>query len=164
MCGIFGFVAKETGPLNMKVIERVAKVTERRGKHAWGLAWVDSKGRLKMFKQTGRISCSLGLLSMARDAQMLIGHCRYATNGDRDNNLNNRPHPVDGGWLVHNGMIHQYQQLIRKHNLHPVTDCDSEVLGLLYEQQEGPTLDRAMKVLNLAKGNAPLSIDRKSVV
>ena len=66
----------------MKRLEAIARVTMRRGPHAFGFAWIDSRGRLKMFKKTGRIVDHLSLLAMAQDAQFLIGHCRYATHGD----------------------------------------------------------------------------------
>jgi glucosamine 6-phosphate synthetase-like amidotransferase/phosphosugar isomerase protein len=103
-----------------------------------------------MFKQTGRIIDGLGLLAMARDAQVLIGHTRWATQGDPDNNLNNHPHPCDGGWIVHNGMIPHYRELIAEHDLHPVTDCDSEVLALLVEKLRGDLLTRCVQTANIA--------------
>ncbi len=150
MCGVFGFVAKENGPLNMNILKRIAKVTERRGPHAWGMAWLNRSGRLCMYKQTGRIRDSLGMLAMARDAVMLIGHTRYATQGDPDNNLNNHPHPCDGGWIVHNGVIPHFRELITEHELHPVTECDSEVLGLLVEKLQGDLLTRCVDTANIA--------------
>lgn len=143
MCGVFGFVAKKDHEPDLAQLERIAKTTMRRGPHAFGFAWIDRKGRLKMFKQEGRIVDHVGLLNMARDARMLIGHCRYATQGDPANNLNNHPHPVDGGWFVHNGVIRDYHDLIRRHGLFPVSDCDSEVLGLLVERSEGSLVERS---------------------
>ncbi len=158
MCGIFGFVAKDDDcQMNMGVIQRLAKITESRGRHAWGLAWVDSQNRIRMYKQTGKISDSLGVLAMARDAKMLIAHCRYATHGDPENNLNNHPHPIDGGWLVHNGVIRDYHRLLFEHGLMPNTECDSEVIGLLYEDQTGSPLARSAKVLALTKGKSPMT-------
>src|SRR5262245_55095300 len=123
-----------------------------RGPHAWGMAWLDSKGRLKRFKQTGRVVDHLGLLAMAADAKFLIGHCRWATMGDPGNNLNNHPHPADGGWIVHNGQIRDYEGVVRTFDLHPNTCCDSEVLGLLIEQVSGRLIDRCVEtVLSVAK-------------
>jgi len=90
-----------------------------------------------MFKATGRISEHLGILAMAGDARMLIGHCRYATHGEPGDNVNNHPHPVDGGWLVHNGVIGNYRELVAEHGLHLVSECDSETLGLLVERGPG---------------------------
>src|SRR5262249_33593856 len=94
------------------------------------------------YKQTGRVSDHLGLLGMAADARMLVGHCRFATQGSPDDNINNHPHPADGGWIVHNGQVHNYRELVGRLGLHPVSDCDSEVLGLLIEGGTGNVLDR----------------------
>src|SRR5215468_9084244 len=140
MCGVFGYVSRNGKPIDPGVLCRIAAVTERRGQHAWGLAWIDAKGRLKCFKQKGRITCALGLLRMAADARLLIGHCRYATQGDPRDNITNHPHPCDGGWFVHNGMIREYDSLLGRFGLNPVSECDSEVLGLLVEQEEGTLL------------------------
>lgn len=137
MCGVFGYVSSPERRPNLDRLRRIALATERRGPHAFGFAWIDSRGRLKMFKQTGRISDHLGLLTLAADARMLIGHCRYATHGDYRNNLNNHPHAADGGWIVHNGQIPNHEQLILQRDLWPVTDCDSELLGLMIEQGDG---------------------------
>ena len=78
MCGVFGFVSRDGGKMNVELLGRIAEVTERRGPHAFGFAWIDRRGRLKCYKQTGRITDHLGLMMMAADARMLIGHCRFA--------------------------------------------------------------------------------------
>src|SRR5438270_12970439 len=142
MCGVFGFVSRDNGKVNLEVLGQIAEVTERRGPHAFGFAWIDRRGRLKCYKQTGRITDHLGLLLMAADARMLVGHCRFATQGSPDDNINNHPHPADGGWLVHNGQVRNYRELVDLFDLYPVSACDSEVLGLLIEQAKGGTLER----------------------
>jgi glucosamine 6-phosphate synthetase-like amidotransferase/phosphosugar isomerase protein len=143
MCGVFGFVAKDDEKtIDLPTLKRIAVDTESRGPHAWGMAWIDSRGRLNCFKQTGRVSQALGLLAMARDARALIGHCRFATQGDPANNLNNHPFAADGGWIVHNGIIRGYEQLVADFDLHPVTECDSEALALLIEKLDGSLLER----------------------
>lgn len=149
MCGVFGFVANKDGRLNMNVIKRIAVVTEQRGPHAWGVAWITRDGRLRMYKQTGSIVDSINQLEMVRDAVMLIGHTRFATHGDYNNNLNNHPHPSDGGWIVHNGVIHNYQSIIKHHSLNPTTECDSEIIGLLIEQLDGDLLTRCLETANI---------------
>jgi glucosamine 6-phosphate synthetase-like amidotransferase/phosphosugar isomerase protein len=136
--------------LNLEILGRIAEVTERRGPHAFGFAWIDRRGRMKCYKQTGRISDHLGLLRMAADAIMVIGHCRFATQGSPADNINNHPHPVDGGWLVHNGQIHDYQRLVDFFDLYPVSACDSEVLGLLVEQQKGTLFERCQAAVRTA--------------
>jgi glucosamine 6-phosphate synthetase-like amidotransferase/phosphosugar isomerase protein len=149
MCGVFGFVSRDKGRPDLRVLRRLAQVTERRGPHAFGFAWIDHRGRLKCYKQTGRISDHLGLLGMAADARMLIGHCRFATQGSPADNINNHPHPCDGGWIVHNGQVRNYEQLVDAFDLNPVSACDSEVLGLLIEQGTGNILDRCRDAVDL---------------
>jgi glucosamine 6-phosphate synthetase-like amidotransferase/phosphosugar isomerase protein len=142
MCSVFGFVGRDGGRLDVERLARLAEVTERRGPHAFGFAWIDRRGRLKCYKQTGRITDHLGLLMMASDARMLIGHCRWATQDDPADNINNHPHPADGGWIVHNGQVRDYRRLVDAFDLYPVSACDSEVLGLLVERAKGSILDR----------------------
>lgn len=155
MCGVFGF-ASLGERMNLETLRRIAHVTMSRGADAWGMAWIDRHGRLKMFKKTGRIVDSLALLAMAADAEFLIGHCRFATNGTPNQNVNNHPHPSDGGWIVHNGVIRNYQSVISRFDLHPTSDCDSEVLGLLIEQTAGDLAARCR--------DAVLSVERSPLV
>jgi glucosamine 6-phosphate synthetase-like amidotransferase/phosphosugar isomerase protein len=150
MCGVFGFVSRDGGRLSLEQLGRIAAVTEQRGPHAFGFAWIDRRGRLKCYKQTGRITDHLGLLRMAADARMLIGHCRFATQGDPADNINNHPHPADGGWIVHNGQIRLYRELVDFFDLYPVSTCDSEVLGLLIEQGKGSVLERCRLAVQAA--------------
>ena len=77
MCGVFGWVSKNGGRVDLKTLRRIAVVTESRGPHAWGMAWLDRDGELHMYKQTGRISKNLDMLRMARNAVALIGHTRW---------------------------------------------------------------------------------------
>lgn len=146
MCGIFGYVTHDGRGPDLGRLMRVAEVTERRGPHAFGFAWLDGRGRLRCYKQTGRISQHLPLLEMAADARLLIGHTRFATQGNPRDNVNNHPHPCDGGWLVHNGMIGDYTAINRLHDLHPTSDCDSETIALLAEAGEGDSTTIADRV------------------
>lgn len=112
-----------------------------------------------MFKQTGRFTDHLGMLGMARDARLLVGHLRWATHGSPSDNLNNHPHPVDGGWLVHNGVVHNATELARERRLWPISECDSETIGLLVERLEGSRLGRSANAARLTDGNlATLSV------
>ncbi len=153
MCGVFAFVAtQDRGPCAKRIAE-LATTTERRGPHAWGLAWIDGTGRLRRYRQTGRITQDLGLLAyLTADARLLIGHCRYATNGDPSANENNHPHPSDGGWIVHNGVIGNHDRLAREFGLTPSSECDSEVLAQLVETLPGTLAERAIDATAMCDG------------
>jgi len=153
MCGIYGFVSYDGKGPDVKRLEKIAAVTMERGEHAFGFAWLDWSGRLKMYKRTGKIVDHLSLLALAHDARMFIGHCRWATHGDHRNNLNNHPHPADGGWIVHNGVIRDYRSIAEVNDFHLTTDCDSEVIGHLIENGEGNYRERCAEASKAAKGN-----------
>jgi glucosamine 6-phosphate synthetase-like amidotransferase/phosphosugar isomerase protein len=157
MCGVFGFVSYDGKGPAVGQLQRIAAVTMSRGPHAFGFAWLDGRGRLHSFKQSGRIVDSIGLLALAADARMLIGHCRFATHGDPANNLNNHPHPADGGWIVHNGVIRNYERIVQRNDFFPVSECDSEVLGLLIEEAEGTLAERCAAAVGEA-GDGPLAL------
>ena len=140
MCGVFGWVSKNGGRVDLKTLRRIAVVTESRGPHAWGMAWLDRDGELHMYKQTGRISKNLDMLAMARNAVALIGHTRWATQGDPSDNGNNHPHQSLDGWYVHNGRIPTYRSIIQDYGLTTRSDCDSEVIGHLIERIDKPTI------------------------
>jgi glucosamine--fructose-6-phosphate aminotransferase (isomerizing) len=157
MCGIFGYVAKHDKAVDLTTLRRIASITETRGPHAWGLAWVDAKGKMRTYKQTGRIVDALGLLAMAKDARMLIGHCRWATHGNPENNLNNHPHDGGDAWVVHNGVIGHYRDLAARHRLSMHTECDSEVLGLMVQKFKGKPMARARRACIEAMGESPFA-------
>lgn len=158
MCGIFGYVAKRDKPVDMRALARVATVTMRRGPHAWGMAWVDRAGKLNHFKSTGPIVDSLGMLRLAEGSQLFIGHCRFATHGDPADNANNHPHAAGNeAFVVHNGVIHHYDHLARKHRLRLETECDSEVVAKMLAKFRGKPLARMVRACSEAMGVSPFA-------
>lgn len=153
MCAIFGFVANRRGRLRIDVLRTIVAANIGRGPHAFGFAWIDSRGILRSYKQSGRLTDALGVLAMTRDARMLVGHLRWATHGSPDQNINNHPHPCDGGWLVHNGIVHNYRALSLRGGVHTVSECDSEVIAQLIETGEGSRLARSVSAARAVDGN-----------
>ncbi len=156
MCGIFGFISNDGRGPDLARLRRIATETETRGRHAFGLAWVDAEGAIHTFKRPGAATAALGDLDACRGAVAVVGHCRWATHGDPDDNRNNHPHPAGRGWLVHNGVVRNYHELLRRYGLRPKTDCDSEVLGLLMMRRAGPLGDRAAWAVAQTEG--PLAL------
>lgn len=153
MCGIFGFIANSTkhGP-SLARLQRIALATQTRGTHAFGLAWIDADGKLQTLKRPLPASDCLADLEELRDAVALIGHCRYATHGSPSDDRNNHPHPAGAGAIVHNGVVANYAELCEEHDLTMVSECDSEVLGLLIGHRRGSILARGAWAANQAVG------------
>ena len=155
MCGVFGFIASgKGGRFDVDRMEAIALDTQTRGRHAHGLAWIDSRNRLRAYKSAGAIGDNLGVIDLAGDARMLIGHCRWATNGDPSENINNHPHPCDGGWLVHNGIVFNHEPLRWEWELQPTSQCDSEIIAQLIETLDGTLLARAVGAVEQLEGPA----------
>lgn len=142
MCSIFGYIARGKSTVACDTLAKIVRANVSRGPHSFGLAWIDAIGRLHCYKQVGRMTDHLPLLAMVRGAKMLIGHLRYATHGEPAHNINNHPHPCDGGWIVHNGVIRNYADLVHDRGLLTNSDCDSEILGLMIEHSANDSLLR----------------------
>jgi glucosamine--fructose-6-phosphate aminotransferase (isomerizing) len=156
MCGIFGFITTRGAGPDLAILKRIAAVTQRRGAHAFGLAWLDADNRLRTFKRPGAATDRLRDLDRCRDARIVVGHCRWATHGAASDNRNNHPHRAGRGWLVHNGVVFNHRRLALRHTLELRTACDSEVLGLLLARGGGSLLHRALAVSRAAEG--PLAL------
>jgi len=152
MCGIFGYIAKDGRGPDLNRLRRIAAVTQRRGPHAFGLAWLTAEGTIHTFKRPGPATANLGDLNACRGATVVIGHCRWATHGAPEDNRNNHPHPAGRGFLVHNGVVRNHAKLVRRFHLVPKTKCDSEVLGLMIARTPGLLVRRAARMAELAEG------------
>jgi glucosamine 6-phosphate synthetase-like amidotransferase/phosphosugar isomerase protein len=152
MCGIFGYITKRGVGPDLARLKAIAVVTQRRGAHAFGLAWLTADDRIETFKRPGAATDRLDDLDRCRRAVAIIGHCRYATHGSPQDNGNNHPHRAGRGWLVHNGVVQNYRALVARHRLALETHCDSEVLGLLMARRGGSILQRAVGAASRTDG------------
>ena len=143
MCGIFGFISSEGHGPEMSRLRRLALVTQSRGDHAFGLAWLDEDGSIQTFKRPGPAKAYLDELDRCRHAVVVVGHCRFATHGSPLDNRNNHPHAAGAGFIVHNGVILNHQQLVNRYGLDQQSQCDSEVLGLLMARCAGSIVQRS---------------------
>lgn len=153
MCGIFGFISTEGRGPDIDRLRRIALVTQTRGMHAFGLAWLDETGAIQTFKRPGAAQGHLKELERCRRAIVMVGHCRYATHGAPADNRNNHPHPAGAGQLVHNGVVHNHEALVRRYGLQQRSECDSESLGLLMARCPGTINQRAAWTAHVAEGD-----------
>lgn len=150
MCGLFAYIGSKFNP---QLMQKIAESTEsRRGGHAWGIAWRTANGILRTHKRPGYIPPKA--FQVARNAGIVIGHTRYATYGSPQDNINNHPHPSDGGWIMHNGTIRDVRYIQNEFpEIVPSSDCDSEVFAQLIEVMEGTRRQRIRKAVKMVNGS-----------
>lgn len=163
MCGIFGYITTVGDGPSVERLRKIAIVTQSRGMHAFGLAWLNRDGSVGQWKAEGPAENHLGQLDAVADARIVIGHCRYATHGSPANPNNNHPHPAGGGVIVHNGIVFNHEQLVVQYGLQPRSECDSEVIGLMMANaSRGTILRRAAYATSRLSGDlAILGLWRK---
>lgn len=112
MCGIVGYIGpREAYPIIITGLKR----QEYRGYDSTGIALINDNG-LKVYKKKGKVAdLEEMLLGKPLQANIGIGHTRWATHGE-PSDINAHPHQSNGGKLamIHNGIIENYAQLKRE--------------------------------------------------
>lgn len=167
MCGIVGIASQKKGQINQEVLTDL-KTLEYRGYDSWGVAVLE-KGRLKVTKEVGKIGQTV--LSPSSQAQIGIGHTRWATHGGVTR-ANAHPHlSYDGRFaLVHNGIVENFLELKAKllkqrPTLKFRSQTDSEVIvHLLASLAEKMPINQAFfqTLKSLAGLNAVVVLDKET--
>jgi len=129
MCGIVGYTGhRQAYPIVLKGLKRL----EYRGYDSSGVALLKD-GALKVYKKKGKVAdLEESLIGKNIDANIGIGHTRWATHGE-PSDRNAHPHTSRSGKIamIHNGIIENYalikQDLLKKGYTF-TSDTDTEVL------------------------------------
>lgn len=135
MCGIVGYIGKRDAyPVLIKGLRRL----EYRGYDSAGVALIDKKRRLNVYKTKGKVSDLEAFVSQ-KDVSGTIGiaHTRWATHGEPCS-ANAHPHfsSSENLALIHNGIIENYATLkekLQKKGFIFKSSTDTEVLVQLIE-------------------------------
>lgn len=133
MCGIVGYVGKK--PVKQILIDGLREL-EYRGYDSAGIAVLQNH-QFSLFKAVGK------LINLEEKAQNFetdgfsvgIGHTRWATHG-KPTELNAHPHLGKNSYVVHNGIIENYQELktmLSSHGVQFLSQTDTEVIVHLFE-------------------------------
>ncbi len=155
MCGLCGILfEKRRRALRaqshlLDVFTRLLVLSESRGHHASGVAWVKSDGSCDVYKAPMPASDFVGDKGYARvlagvdnKTAILMGHTRWRTQGSENNNGNNHPLAVDAPGqrrrglhvppqilLTHNGHLSNANALFRRFHFPRQAEVDSEILA-----------------------------------
>lgn len=140
MCGLFGIINSHPKPINWQLVDTLGIANDSRGGDACGL-FID-----------GKVSYGTDNLSLwycwykkdplhkeAKNATILLGHCRKASIGGKDPD---KAHPVchydENGnidfVMVHNGTIRNYSELAAKYipEYNAVGKSDTQVMANIF--------------------------------
>ena len=135
MCGIVGYIGtKQAYPILVNGLKRL----EYRGYDSAGVAMINDKGDLNVYKTKGKVA-DLEAFCADKDITGTVGiaHTRWATHGE-PSSVNAHPHYSESKNLaiIHNGIIENYAEIkkrLEEKGMHFRSQTDTEVLVQLIE-------------------------------
>lgn len=135
MCGIVGYIGVK--PVKQILIDGLREL-EYRGYDSAGIAVLQNH-QFSLFKAVGKL---INLEEKAKNFEtdgfsVGIGHTRWATHG-KPTELNAHPHLGENSYVVHNGIIENYQELksmLISKGVTFLSQTDTEVIVHLFEHQ-----------------------------
>ena len=133
MCGIVGYIGQKGA---QGILMSGLKRLEYRGYDSAGIATINQKSKVTLLRAKGKVAeLDEKVVAHQRDDSVGIGHTRWATHGE-PSKRNAHPHHVGEIYLVHNGIIENYQELkemLVRHDYDFKSDTDTEVLSALID-------------------------------
>lgn len=155
MCGIVGYIGSKNA---QQVLVGGLKRLEYRGYDSAGIVTTSKKGTSTLLRAKGKVAELDEKVSVHKKADTTgIGHTRWATHGE-PSKRNAHPHEVGDIFIVHNGIIENYQDIkttLKKHDYDFKSDTDTEVLGALIDwtyKKTGDLLTATSEALQMVVG------------
>ena len=166
MCGIVGFVGKDKVK---EVLLDGLKELEYRGYDSAGIAVLQGDN-FSSYKAVGKLD---NLVQKTADFTPTgfaigIGHTRWATHG-KPTELNAHPHLGESSYVVHNGIIENYQEIkntLMDEGVRFLSQTDTEVIVHLFEKYlatETSPFDAFKKTLSQLEGAYAILLATKSM-
>ena len=166
MCGIVGYVGRAE---KTEILFDGLQELEYRGYDSAGIAIITNES-LQEFKAVGKLSNLREKMQHFKSDGLgvSIGHTRWATHG-KPTELNAHPHLGSYSYVVHNGIIENYQQLktsLEKEGKKFISQTDTETIVHLFEsyhqQETTPFLAFEKTITQLDGAYATLLITQAS--
>lgn len=160
MCGIVGYVGEKDA---QEFLLQGLKRLEYRGYDSAGIVTLNQEKQPTLLRAVGKIKNLEEKIKNHRTSDHLgIGHTRWATHGNPTEN-NAHPHQAGSIFLVHNGIIENYQDLKKQLASHKFqSDTDTEVLAALidsfYQAGSISLEDAVTQALKLVKGTFGIAV------
>ena len=155
MCGIVGYIGDKTA---QNILMSGLKRLEYRGYDSAGVVTISKKSQTTLLRAKGKVSELEDKVTAHQTTDTLgIGHTRWATHG-APSKRNAHPHAVGDIYLVHNGIIENYQEIksmLAKHDYVFKSDTDTEALSALVDyiyRESGNLLEAVSGALKMVVG------------
>jgi predicted glutamine amidotransferase len=141
IAGIFAFDKIKNRTLVYNLVRKMMLQMESGGPHASGIALIDTDLDLHWYYKIGKPAHEFVDLPQLKKAilgmsyNLVLIHTRYATHGPASDNINNHPFCKNNNFLIHNGVIHDYQRINNKFEVTNESECDSETILSVYNKQ-----------------------------
>ncbi|MFA5961288.1 MAG: glutamine--fructose-6-phosphate transaminase (isomerizing) [Parcubacteria group bacterium] len=161
MCGIIGYIGKQkAAPILLEGLRQL----EYRGYDSAGISVIEND-KIKTIKAAGKVvALTQKMEKLELKSTVGIAHTRWATHG-KPCDINSHPHGDCHGdiFLVHNGIIENYQELkkiLLKKNHKFTSETDSEIIAHLIEEFGKKMVFRkaVCEALKLLRGTYGLAI------
>ena len=161
MCALFGWLDyKHIVPYKVlkRLTQNLANAAEERGTDAAGISYVKD-GKVSIYK---RPKPAHKIHFAAPDVSAIMGHTRFATQGDKKKNYNNHPfagHADKEFAFAHNGVLYNDTSLRKNRNL-PDThiETDSYIGVQLIEQKGKLDFDSLRDMAEAVQGNFTFTV------
>ena len=162
MCALFGWLDYK-GIVPYKVLKRLtqalANAAEERGTDAAGISYVHD-GKVAIYKRPK--AAHKIHFNAPEETTAVMGHTRFATQGDKKHNYNNHPfagHADKEFAFAHNGVLYN-DDALRKERKLPDThiETDSYIAVQLIEQQGKLDFDSLRDMAEAVRGNFTFTV------
>lgn len=160
MCGIAGVIKFGNEQIREEAISMLLTGNEHRGNDATGIALAQTDGTVDVFKRdvpAWQFVCSKEYKKFLVDkltetTWAAILHTRAATQGSPRDNNNNHPLFAGKSAAIHNGIIHNDDQVFRAMKLERKAETDSDIIRAIADEH-GLT-EKCITELNRLSGSA----------